>query len=303
MCKKPYVGQGGAYGCGQCTPCRINRRRIWAHRIMLEAKENKDNAFVTLTYNDEHVPKLDDGKLTLSPNDLRNFLKRLRRKFEPQRLRFFAVGEYGHEGERGWNPHYHLAVFNYPCCYRLLTHDIRKQCDCASCKVIADAWSKDGKQFGKVHVGSLGPESAHYIAGYVTKKMTSKEDYRLDGRVPEFARQSNRPYGIGAGFIDDVASVCLRYPGSVGVDVPSTLRHGKVEKPLGRYLQRRLRKLIGRDEKIPQEAFDEISRSVYELRKAAKDAGEVFTSDMVSDEVRIRQREAKVKLYGEGKKL
>jgi len=107
-CKNPYIptGKGKAYPCGQCLPCRINRRRIWAHRIMLEAGLYGDNAFITLTYDDEHDPT------SLEPKHAQTFLKRLRHNY-PKPIRYYLVGEYGESTDR---PHYHAALFNFPAC-------------------------------------------------------------------------------------------------------------------------------------------------------------------------------------------
>lgn len=78
LCKKPYTRGPQQFGCGQCMPCRVNRSRLWIARMMLEALEyeerGEESAFVTLTYDAEHVPP--DG--SLRPLDLRVFLNRLR---------------------------------------------------------------------------------------------------------------------------------------------------------------------------------------------------------------------------------
>lgn len=96
-----------------------------------------------------------------------------------------------------------------------------------------------------MHLGELNAQSAAYIAGYVTKKMTSKDDERLQGRHPEFSRQSNRP-GIGALALCEVASVFLTHDlHETETDVPSRLDHGRKSYPLGRYLRRKLREQIG----------------------------------------------------------
>lgn len=102
--------------------------------------------------------------------------------------------------------------------------------------------------------------------------MTSDKDERLNGRVPEFSRMSNRP-GIGAFAMSDVASSILEFNLEDRIaDVPAALRHGQRLMPLGRYLRKRLRKEIGRDEKAPAVAVEEASQKVRELYEAADKA-------------------------------
>jgi len=70
--------------------------------------------------------------------------------------------------------------------------------------------------------------------------------------LPEFARMSRRP-GIGVGFMHDVASALMETGLSEKmVDVPLTLQHGTMKLPLGRFLRRKLRTFIGKDEKAPE---------------------------------------------------
>lgn len=263
-CSNPYVCQGQAHPCGQCLPCRINRRRLWCHRILLETLEKSDNAFVTLTYSDGQLPKVSGSDLsTLCPKHLSDWLKRLRSRVKPVSLRYFAVGEYGDVTQR---PHYHLALFGLPGCSfgmtrvkRLLTS---KSC-CASCDVVAETWG-----LGNVYVGELNEKSAQYISGYVVKKMTAKDDLRLDGRYPEFARMSLKP-GIGAGVMDDVASVLLQYDAEDLEDVPGVLRHGKKMMPLGRYLRKRLRARMGREVSTPAAVSKKMEAALQPLREYA----------------------------------
>lgn len=199
---------------------------------MLEASLHTSNAFVTLTYSDEHLPT--GG--TLEPRHLQLWLKKIRKELQPIRLRFFGVGEYGDNSLR---PHYHVALFGYPSCLRGRTDHRRHNC-CENCDRIQKHWI-----YGGVDLGQLEPESAAYISGYVTKKMTSHNDERLDGRHPEFARMSNRP-GIGADFMHEVASTLLQY-NLENEDVPFALAHGKRVLPLGRYLRTKLSQYIGKD--------------------------------------------------------
>lgn len=222
LCKKPYVKGITPFPCGQCLPCRLNRRRLWCHRLMLEAQCHEFSSFWTLTYSPEMEPA--DG--SVDPVSLSAWLKRLRRRLGPGRpIRFYAVGEYGEETFR---PHYHAALFG-----------VSRLEDA----LIADTWG-----MGNVFGGDLTLQSAQYICGYVTKKMTKHEDPRLQGRYPEFARMSLRP-GIGALFVPAIADSLgdvhgARFISSTG-DVPTSLNHGRKSLPLGRYLRRKLREACG----------------------------------------------------------
>lgn len=220
LCANPYTQGNHAYGCGQCMPCRYNRRRVWTHRIILEALVHAEASFITLTYDEEHLP--DDN--SLSPRDLQLFIKRLRERVSIP-LRFFAVGEYG---ERGGRPHYHAAMFGLGCQHKAF---------------VDAAWGK-----GLTSSDPLEFHSAAYVCGYVTKKLTRAGDPRLEGRHPEFARMSRRP-GIGGHSIEQIAEVLQSRAGWDEIDrtsdVPQALRHGRRTLPLGNYLRRRLRRTMG----------------------------------------------------------
>lgn len=262
LCKKPYVNGSLAFPCGSCKPCKARKLREWTHRIMLEAMQYEDNAFVTLTYNNENLPP--GGSLV--PLDVQLWLKKLRNKY-PARIRFYLVGEYG---DQTWRPHYHIALFNYVACSRGRTkRDIRDRVDwrgcCEACRLVGDTWSK-----GDVDLGVLETSSARYLAGYITKKMTRTDDPRLKGRWPEFARMSLRP-GIGKDAMFEVASQLMKWDLDVRLeDVPNALDHGGKSLPLGRYLRGNLRMMIGKDKNAPPDALQKWQAEMLELLEAAK---------------------------------
>lgn len=256
------------------------------HRIMLEATLHQENSFCTLTYSTDYA----GPSASLEPKHLQDFLKRLRKAIAPRLIRYYAVGEYG---DVTFRPHYHLALFNYPTCqfgrsrYRLLN---RKTC-CAACDLIRDTWG-----MGHIDLGTLEPKSAQYIAGYVTKKMTHRSDPRLEGREPEFARMSLRP-GLGRDYIYEAASTFLQFNlETTQVDVPSTLRHGKKELPLGSYLVRKFRQDVGRDVKAPKEVLDRMDAEMLEVRKAAFD-----NSKSVKEEVLEKFKGKRSSILGKAK--
>lgn len=205
------------FGCGQCLPCRINRRRLWTWRMFYESQQHEDNCFVTLTYSDEHLPA--DGSLVIG--DYQAWLKRLRFQLQPRRFRYFIVGEYGDQTSR---PHYHACLFGV---------------GVFDAGLIDSSWGK-----GLTATFEFNEFTAQYTAGYVVKKMTAKTDPRLQGRLPEFARMSLRP-GIGAGAMQVLAAQLETDHGVELLestrDVPTHLTIGRRRVPLGRYLRQKIR--------------------------------------------------------------
>lgn len=240
---------------------------------------HRENMFVTLTYSDGSLPIGSNGKSTLEPKHLQDWLKRFRKAVAPSLIRFYAVGEYGDESFR---PHYHGAIFGFPTCARGRTlrrpgssRPVWEKC-CAVCRLVGDSWGQ-----GDVDLGMLETSSAQYLCGYVTKKMTMRDDPRLEGRFPEFARMSLRP-GIGLHAMHEVASQLMRFNlEDSQADVPSALRHGSRLMPLGRYLRSNLRKMVGKNEKAPASEAQKRVEEMRPLREAAFNASSSFKKVVV----------------------
>jgi len=257
ICKNPYSGAGGLFGCGQCLPCRLNRRRQWTWRQWFESLCHEENCFVTLTYapgkepgNAAHDPHV--GRL--QPVDVQLFLKRLRKSIYPGKVRFFAVGEYG---ERSGRPHYHLSLFG-------LSRDevVSRPQAVRGDEVFGEcpSWG-----LGLVHAAPFTEQTAQYTCGYVIKKMTHVDDRRLHGRPPEFARMSRRP-GIGTAAMEVIAASLGEASRRGAVDADGALstqvRVGRRLVPLGRFLLRKLRAAAyGEDS---EEARSAMARVTYE---------------------------------------
>ncbi|AXL15017.1 replication initiator protein [Microviridae sp.] len=193
--------------CGRCIGCRLEYSRQWAMRITHEQQLHDDNSFITLTYQEEHLPK----NSSLEKRDWQLFLKKFRKKLYPKKVRFFMCGEYGGQAELGrkfGRPHFHAIIFGwYP-----EKNDLKPVQRTPSGEILYDSkflsetWGK-----GFVSIGQVTFESAAYVARYVTKKITGdlKEDHYTDidfatGEViniePEFTLSSRRP-GIGGDWL------------------------------------------------------------------------------------------------------
>ena len=162
--------------CSKCTGCRAEYSRQWAMRILHEHQHtNERSSFITLTYNDTHLPQLG----TLIKKDFQDFMKRLREpnvklNWYPDKIRFYHCGEYG---ENFGRPHYHAILFN--CVFtdlRPLPKKPRKE-QLYTSLTLEKIWGK-----GHVSIGKVTFESAAYVAAYVQKKINGpmkKEHYEI----------------------------------------------------------------------------------------------------------------------------
>lgn len=195
--------------CGRCIGCRLDYSRQWADRCMLEMKYHESSYFVTLTYDDEHMPINDYvdtntgvcGKVaSLRKRDFQLFMKSLRKNYKyDNRLRYFMAGEYGNQTRR---PHYHAIIFGLKL-DDLVFYKQRNGFTYYNSKFLDDCWDKKGF----VVVAKACWETCAYTARYIMKKQKGEEssiykDYNFE---PEFTLMSRKP-GIGRKFFDEKGS-------------------------------------------------------------------------------------------------
>lgn len=156
---------------------------------MHEAAMHDENSFLTLTYDDLHIPP--NQSLVLS--DFQDFMKRLRKSIEPRKVRYYHCGEYGEENKR---PHYHALLFGYS------SPDRKFFSGKGSNRVFTSDSMQRLWPHGFVVEGEVTFESAAYVARYVMKKITGeKAEAHYAGRTPEYVTMSRRP-GIGSGWFE-----------------------------------------------------------------------------------------------------
>lgn len=186
--------------CGRCVGCRLERSRQWAVRCMHEASLHDRNCFITLTYSDQHLPV----DYSVHQRDLQLFIKRLRKQCEPNKIRFFACGEYG---EQTLRPHYHALIFGHDPNDKTLYETTSRGDRLYICKSLQQLWP-----FGLVIVGSLTYQSAAYTARYAMKKISGPmadahylREHPLHHFIcrvrQEFLLMSRRP-GLGHGWFN-----------------------------------------------------------------------------------------------------
>lgn len=197
--------------CGKCAACLTNRRNEWTSRLEYELADAKSAYFVTLTYNNEHVPCVGQYP-TLVKSDLQNYFKRLRKIIKPNKIRYYAVGEYGTKYNR---PHYHILLFNLPPNF---------------IDAISTAWTKEKEEIGFVSIGTITSASIHYCTKYHLNKTSKPNELSADS----FVLMSRHP-GIGAGYIERYGSFHRN-----NIDRTYLLKRGGFKTRFPRYYQTKL---------------------------------------------------------------
>lgn len=164
--------------CGRCIGCRLERARQWAVRIEHEATLHEVSCFVTLTYDDDHLP----SNRSLNVRDVQLFFKRLRKRLalDAVTVRYVCSGEYGEQFSR---PHYHAIIFGVD--FRDESWELEPSASGFpqwTNQLLLDAWRN-----GFATVSHLTFESASYVAQYTLDKVSGeKAAAHYNGRRPEF---------------------------------------------------------------------------------------------------------------------
>ena len=125
----------------------------------------EDSAFVTLTYDDDHLP----SPASLDKRELQLFFKRLRKAYDKP-IKYFASGEYGDKNAR---PHYHAILLGFadPNSYVCPKSNIRRS------PFIERVWQSKGM----CHYGTVTYDSCRYVCDYTFKKYTEKYNKKIYG--------------------------------------------------------------------------------------------------------------------------
>ncbi len=216
--------------CGKCTGCRLDYSRQWANRCMLEMQYHDVAWFVTLTYDNAHVPMSwytdpNTGEafqaMTLRKKDFQKFIKRLRKEFPNDKIRYFAAGEYG---DKHLRPHYHAIIYGLHLDDLVVTNDydsgdftyytsqkLQKVWDSGLDNFGVMRYDDDSKRCctssatrGMTIIASVNWQTCAYVARYVMKKQKgpTSEVYSSHNIEPPFSLMSRKP-GIGRQYYED----------------------------------------------------------------------------------------------------
>lgn len=250
QCFKPiYIDNVGTVPCGKCVGCRIARTREWALRLLHESCYFDKTCFLTLTYDDEHLPRT--GGLVKS--HLQLFFKLMRLDYD---IKYFACGEYGDLFGR---PHYHVILFG-------INRDSECFYDDDDGKSRCVYWHN-----GFINVGNVSVDSINYVTGYVQKKYSGKLAKEMYGdKLVPFCVMSK---GLGKRYLIDnvgyaINHVSMRYKGK---DVGLPRYYKKIidgNYDINIINDRTLEKAAKSDEWFAEHGVDDLERSDYQRRRA-----------------------------------
>lgn len=195
--------------CGKCISCKLQKSAEWATRAYHESMFHTDNCFVTLTYAQEHLPLNN----SLSTEDLRIFIKKVRDYVRPHKFKYLACGEYGSKPKTGdiERPHYHICFFGIDFLDKYYFFSNKLGQPVYRSYKLEKLWP-----YGISSIAEFTYETAAYTSRYTLKKQTQEEKYEhvnvdtttgeiieqakyerimlRQGKQPEFIRMSK---GIG----------------------------------------------------------------------------------------------------------
>jgi len=242
--------------CGKCPGCWIDWSREWAVRLLCEVSAGHrgypehrecDTWFVTLTFDDAHVPRMSvggvEGRKTLDVEVFAAFEKRLRewlRWWYPEsRYRRLANGEYGSLRLR---PHHHAVFVDVPLeDARVSTRHDRGKFPLFESPSLTRLWG-----MGDVILGKVTRASAAYVVAYMAKSARWPygvvEPFRVMSTGSGRAAAGGSLGGLGSAYFDKhwsevYAPSAGEYRGMICTGEPGDVKW----LPAPRYFNRRLR--------------------------------------------------------------
>lgn len=192
--------------CQHCWACNLNYSAQWATRIVYESMKYDHNYWITLTYDDDHLPIAEKIEYkdhiwentgeeiwqegTVWEPHMRKFLHDLRQHLKRHKnhvgLKYYYCAEYGETTHRS---HYHIILLNCPL-------DIKQFYDFFQDENFKLHWkSKEIENYwkhGMIDICEVEWSNIAYTARYCMKKLHQKnnEEYCKEGKLPEFVRMS-----------------------------------------------------------------------------------------------------------------
>ena len=190
------------FPCRKCIPCLLHRQKAWVSRLVEELRNHPFNYFVTLTYDDEHVPVTEDGEMCFNKQHFIKLNQDMRKRFQQGKLRnpvsdvllgspefielpkdvkykYYITTEYG---PTTFRPHAHGVWYGLP-----------------ESRDVVEVLFRTLWPYGFVSVFPAAEGAAGYISKYLVSDGVGKDSYAGGNGMPPFSLMSK---GLGASYID-----------------------------------------------------------------------------------------------------
>ena len=192
------------FPCRKCIPCLLARQKAWVSRLTEELQNHDENYFVTLTYDEVHVPIDEYGEMCFNRQHLIKLNRDIRKRYQqgylenpvksflygsPEKLelpkgvryKYYITSEYGPGGTH--RPHYHAVWYG-----------LQGGLD------IVELLFRTLWPYGFVSVFPAKDGAAGYISKYLVTDGIGKQSYQsLDNGMRPFALMSK---GLGLSYAD-----------------------------------------------------------------------------------------------------
>lgn len=173
------------FECGGCPECLSHKSRLWALRCAMEAKVSV-GMMITLTYdsyvydtNGKIIGERVRDDLKLDKTHVQRFMKRLRRKFPGNKIKFLATAE---RGKRTNRPHYHLIIFGVVFDDLIRYKKSKRGNIIYTSKILNKIWRSDKQHDGgicTVDCVNISAKVAAYCTKYCAKDSGEDETFML----------------------------------------------------------------------------------------------------------------------------
>lgn len=170
--------------CGKCTECVTKRACEWALRAQHEISHYDESSFITLTYDDDHLP----SHLVVK-DKFQNFMKSLRKRIPHKKIKYMVSHEYG---TNTFRPHHHVLIFGYNPPKQSFIRTTKKGYPLFISESITKIWNH-----GFHSIGEANAKTAYYIAAYSLKGKTHNFFHPVTGEEIETTDAMNSSNGIG----------------------------------------------------------------------------------------------------------
>lgn len=244
--KNKKTGEWQQVPCNHCVGCLEDMQKEWACRMFDELKSmpQRPAVFVTLTYNDEHLPTEEvnenTGEVFKYPSvvkrDIQLFIKRLRKSIDTKikkgnykgykgPIKYFITSEYGPETHR---PHYHGIIYGLN--KNRVAYDL-----------INDSW-----QNGFIYLGVANLKTINYCSKYCIKPTELSDPNRRGYFDNEKWQEDNgirrKPFRLmssklGANYCESPANIKFHLKNPLKHNY---VRNGKYKMKMPRYYKKKI---------------------------------------------------------------